>query len=125
MWVARLVLLLRQRRPDVVHSHSPIIGAIAAPLVRAGLAGRRAVPMYTEHNRWPAYRRVTRLADRLTMALNAAVWTVSEDVRNGIRPARLRRRTSPLVHGVDVDAIAARGRGVDRGKMRRRARHRR
>ncbi len=119
MWVARLVRLLRRRRPDVVHSHSPVVGAIAAPLVRAGLAGRRAVHVYTEHNRWPAYRRVTRLADRLTMGLHAAVWTVSEEVRDCIRPARLRRRTSPLVHGVDVGAIAARGDGVDRGKMRR------
>ena len=125
MWVARLVLLLRRRRPDVVHSHSPVIGAIAAPLVRAGLAGRRAVHVYTEHNRWPAYRRVTRLADQLTMALNAAVWTVSEDVRNGIRPARLRRRTSPLVHGVDVGAIAARGRRRRPREDASGARHRR
>jgi glycosyltransferase involved in cell wall biosynthesis len=104
-WLPRLVRLLRQRRPDVVHVHSPLVAAVARPLVRLGLAGRpRPAVVTTEHNAWSTFAVPTRVANAVTAPLDDAVLAVSEEVRSSMRPAALRRRAEVVVHGVDLDA---------------------
>lgn len=98
-WPVDLVRLVRSRRPDVVHSHSPL------PAVVARLAGRPHV--YTEHNRWGAYRPPVRVLNGTTMALDRRVWAVSDEARRSVRPARLRARVATLHHGIDVAGVAA------------------
>jgi glycosyltransferase involved in cell wall biosynthesis len=115
-WTTRLASLLRRRRFDVVHAHSPVPAAVARVEVRALPRARRPTFIYTEHNRWPSYRIETRLANQATFALNDAVFAVSDDVRDSI-PRRARERVDVLVHGVDVDAIRAQL--VDRDAVRR------
>lgn len=101
-WPLHLARALRQGRPDVVHSHSPLPAAVARILVALGV--RRARHAYTEHNRWAAYRVPTRAVNAATMVLDAQVWAVSSEARDSIRPARLRRRAVPLHHGIDLEA---------------------
>jgi glycosyltransferase involved in cell wall biosynthesis len=61
---------------------------------------------YTEHNRWPSYHPVTRLANHATYRLNDAVFAVSEDVRDSVVSA-LRHRVEVLVHGIDLRRVRA------------------
>ena len=105
-WPRALAALLREVRPDVVHSHSPLVAAAARALVALGCAGRGARHVYTEHNRWDAYRASTRRVNQATMALDARVWAVSEDARRSVRPAALRRRVQTLTHGIDTRLVA-------------------
>lgn len=111
-WPLRLACVLRQRRPDIVHSHSPLPAAIARTLVRLGLAGARAHHVSTEHNRWNSHRLGTRLANTLTLALDSATWSVSEEARQSIRPARLRRRVTTLHHGIAAERVRSEASGA-------------
>jgi hypothetical protein len=65
--------LLGEVRPDVVHSHSPLLASVARVLTRSGAAGARVRHVTTEHNRWQSLRLPTRLVNALTMPLDA--WT--------------------------------------------------
>jgi glycosyltransferase involved in cell wall biosynthesis len=104
-WVPRFVRLLRERRPDIVHAHSPLVAAVARPLVRLGVAGRpRPALVTTEHNAWPTFALPTRLANAVTAPLDDAVVAVSDEVRASLRPAGLRARAEVVVHGVDLGA---------------------
>lgn len=104
-WVGRLRDLVRDRRFDVVHAHSPI------PAVAARAALPRAVRnVYTEHNLWPRYHRATYWANLLTFGRNDHVFAVSDEVRASIRYPRalngLRRPpVETLYHGLDWSAI--------------------
>jgi glycosyltransferase involved in cell wall biosynthesis len=62
----------------------------------------------TEHNRWPRYDPVTRLANRATIGLDDADLAVSEDVR-ATMGTRHRDRVEVLRHGVDLEAVRAAG----------------
>lgn len=104
-WPLTLLRLLRRRRPAIVHVHSPLPAAFVRILVRLGLTGRRTRIVYTEHNRWSAYRLPTRLVNAVTMLLDHTGFAVSEEARSSIRPARLRRRVETLHHGIDLDAL--------------------
>lgn len=108
-WSCRLATLLRRRRPDVVHSHSPLLAAVARVLVRARVAGRTARHVTTEHNRWPSFRVLTRIANAATMPLDAATWAVSEETRRSVWPPVTRRRVVTLHHGVDVERVRREG----------------
>lgn len=109
-WVRRLRSLVKERRVDLVHVHSPVLAAAA----RATLPP--SVPiLYTEHNVWPRYRRATRWGNALTFSRNAHVFAVSGEVANSIRyPAPLRWLPLPpvevLVHGIDPAEVARRAR---------------
>jgi L-malate glycosyltransferase len=103
-WIVRLTALLRRERYDVVHAHSPFVAAFGRLVNRALPRDRRAAFVYTEHNRWPSYRRETRLANRVTFGLNDATFAVSDDVRASM-PARRRRDVEVLVHGIDVARV--------------------
>jgi glycosyltransferase involved in cell wall biosynthesis len=110
-WTARLISLVRDRRFDLLHAHSPV-PAIAA---RLGFP-RRTIPpiVYTEHNVWERYHRATFWANALTFWRNDHVITVSERVRTSIRyPAPLQRLPMPPIEtcyqGIDLSAERAAG----------------
>src|SRR5688500_4406262 len=112
-WLLRLRELVRVTRIDVVHAHSPLVAALARPALRA-LPGRPAL-IGTEHNVWSSHHPATRWANRLTLPLEDATIAVSEEVRASM-PRRLAGRVEVVIHGVDVETIAARR--AERGAAR-------
>lgn len=107
-WPLRLARSIRRNRPDVVHAHSPLPASVSRVLVRSGMAGRGVRMLYTEHNRWDAYRLPTRAANALTMWLDHRTWAVSAEAASSVKPARLRRRVEPVRHGIDLEEIRRR-----------------
>jgi glycosyltransferase involved in cell wall biosynthesis len=101
-WTSRLRKLIRERRIDIVHAHSPY----AAALARVALP--RGIPfVYTEHNVWQRYHPATRAANVLTFPRNDHVFAVSEEVRRSIRyPFGLKFLHTPpvetLYHGPGI-----------------------
>jgi glycosyltransferase involved in cell wall biosynthesis len=107
-WVGRLRSLVRERRVDVLHVHSPYVAAVA----RTALGRHRPVLVTTEHNVWERYHRSTYWANAVTFPRNDHVFAVSDEVRESIRFPRPVRflRTPPLEtlhHGIDVDRVRA------------------
>jgi glycosyltransferase involved in cell wall biosynthesis len=101
-WLWRLRTLVRDRRIDVVHVHSPY-AAIGARLVLP----RRYPLVYTEHNVWERYTRPTRWGNALSYHRNDHVFAVSEHVRASVRyPAPVGFLSRPpietLYHGPDL-----------------------
>lgn len=103
-WVLDLVRLVRRERIDIVHAHSPMPAALARLALR--LTSRRTRIVYTEHNRWDRFGTATRWANRLTFGLNDHVFAVSDDCRDTVDD-RHRSAVESLVHGIDVDDVAA------------------
>ena len=106
-WLGRLRALVRQHAVDVVHVHSPLVAALARPALRTLPREERPGLVGTEHNVWSSHHPATRWANRLTLPLEDTTIAVSDEVRASM-PPRLARRAEVVVHGVDVDAIAAR-----------------
>lgn len=105
-WTAELRRLLRDRKYDVVHMHSPYAAAFARLVVRSLLKRDRPRLVTTEHNPWFRYKRATRLANAVTAPLDDAVIAVSEETRQSF-PRGRRRRAETVVHGVPLDEIRA------------------
>lgn len=103
-WLLALRRDLRRTRPDVIHVHSPLVAAVTRLIART-LRPRPPI-VTTEHNTWPAYGWFTRLANRLTFRLDDVHLAVSEAVR-GSMPPGFRDMTEVIVHGVELDSIAA------------------
>ena len=103
-WVRDLVHIIKTREIDVVHAHSPLPASVAR--VALALTARNVRFVYTEHNRWDRFEPLTRWANRLTYRLNDKVFAVSDDCRSTV-PKRLRPRVETLIHGIDVEAVAA------------------
>lgn len=106
-WAGRLKQLVRDRRIDLVHIHSPYVGAVARSVF-----GRRVRLFTTEHNVWERYHRATYWANAATFPRNDHVFAVSDEVRRSIRyPWALRFLAIPpletLHHGIDVDRVVA------------------
>ena len=102
-WVLRLRALMQEGGVDVVHTHSPALAPVARLVART--MWRRPRLVYTEHNEWSSYGRLTRWANRLTYRLDDAHVAVSDEVRASM--SRSARRSTPtLVHGTDIDAVA-------------------
>jgi len=87
-WIRRLRHLVRDRRPDVVHVHSPALAAFAR--AACSLSRDRPALVYTEHNRWPSYRLPTRLANRLSLTASTPRYSGDCTTRSAERPATLR-----------------------------------
>ncbi len=104
-WLSRLRRLVRQERIEVVHVHSPRVAAQARLVLRA--MRQPPVLVGTEHNVWSSHRAPTRWANRVTHGLERATIAVSEPARTSM-PAALRPRTEVVLHGADVQGIAAR-----------------
>src|SRR5262245_45642233 len=113
-WLWRLWRLIRSGHIDVVHAQAPMSAAFVRVLLR--VMPRRPVLVYTEHNRWPSYDVVPRIANQVTFPLNDAVFAVSSDVRDSVAE-RWQSRVEVLVHGVDLDAVRAHA--EDRADVRR------
>lgn len=105
-WAAALRRLVVDQRIDVVHSHSPAVAVGARLALRTLPAKVRPKHVYTEHNRWDAYRQPTRAANAATLALDDKVFAVSSEARSSVSP-RLRDRVEPLHHGIDRAAVVA------------------
>jgi glycosyltransferase involved in cell wall biosynthesis len=105
-WLVRLDRVVRHGRFDVVHLHSPSVAAGARPLLRARHRTLRSVVVYTEHNRWPSYKPLTRLANHATYRLNDVTIAVSDAVRESIAPS-LRSKVEVVRHGIDIERVRA------------------
>ena len=112
-WPWRLRRYLDVHRIDVVHSHSPLPGAVARVI-----SGHGRLLVHTEHNMWDRYHWATRAVNAATFRRNQAVIAVSEGVAGSIRRRCLRGGVEPevVIHGTS-------GGRVQRGPAaRRRAR---
>lgn len=98
----RLLRLVRERRPDILHLHLPYTGVIGRVVGR--LAGVKNI-VYTEHNVMEAYNPVTRFFNLMTYPLNRTTIAVSEGVRRSIMKRWISRRTNLVTirNGVDLD----------------------
>lgn len=113
-WLVGLHRMVRRHQIDVVHIHSPWPAGPARMLLRAMRRSRPRIA-YTEHNRWAQYGPLTRAVNRLTFGANELAVAVSSGVRDSMSP-RAAGRTRVLVHGIDVERVAARR--VDRAAVR-------
>lgn len=101
-WLIRLRRLLAAGRFDVVHVHSPLVGALVRPVAMTVRPRPRLVS--TAHNVWPSFHPATRALDRLTARLDDHAFAVSRAVHDSL-PGRMRTSSEILVQGVDVDEI--------------------
>ncbi len=74
----RLRRLLREWRPEIVHSHLPVAGILGR------VAATTSRNVYTEHNVVDYYRQPTKTVNRLTYRLNDVVIAVSDAVATSI-----------------------------------------
>jgi glycosyltransferase involved in cell wall biosynthesis len=112
-WVLALRRHLSRTRPDIIHVHSPLVAAVTRLVTRTI---RHPPPIVTtEHNSWTAYERFTRLANRLTFRLDDAHLAVSEAALRSM-PSEFREMTEVIVHGVELEKIAAQR--AERDKVR-------
>jgi glycosyltransferase involved in cell wall biosynthesis len=116
-WLPRLRSLIRSRRYDLVHTHSPV----PALAVRTMSQRTRPPLVHTEHNVWDRYRYPTRIANALTFGENEAVLTVSNGVLTSIRrppfaPWLRMPPASVLHHGIDPDAAVTGAEARARGR---------
>jgi glycosyltransferase involved in cell wall biosynthesis len=106
-WPLRLRKLVRTERPDVVHTHGPLVGGLG----RAGLLGAPVAVVHTEHSVWSSYRRPSRWLNALTFARNDGVAAVSAAVADEIlgsrSGARTRQRLRVIRNGVDIATVRA------------------
>lgn len=105
-WAWRVRRLVTREGIDVVHAHSPYVAAVARVALRTLPRSARPAFVYTEHNEWPRHARATRLANRATIALDDHDVAVSSDVQASMPPS-VRSHVEVLVHGIDVDGVAA------------------
>lgn len=103
----RLVRLLRERRPDVLHMHLPyaaILGRLAAKLTKV------PATVYTEYNLWSRNHWLSSLLNRSTYTWTDAVVCVADVVHGSVGPY-CQGEGKPIlrtVHkGVDWEEIAA------------------
>ncbi len=100
-WWGRLRSLLRREQIQVIHDHSPLVAAQARMVART--VRPRPALVTTEHNVWDSHRGPTRVVNRLSIARDDHVFAVSDEVAGSMSG-----HPEVLVHGVDLDAIAAR-----------------
>ena len=91
MKVRQLAAYIRNNKIDLVHCHLPWAGIVGR------LAGKMAkVPVvYTEHNKWERYHKLTFAMNKLTFPLQERVIAVSDDVSNSIRT--FYKKQNPLI----------------------------
>ncbi len=114
-WLLRLRRLLRERRPDLVHVHSPYVAGFTRLVVRSLPRRDRPQLLTSEHLPWSGYAPATRMLNALTYRLDDAHVAVSHAVLTSI-PSRLVDGTKVIRTGVDVAAI--RGHREERDRIR-------
>jgi glycosyltransferase involved in cell wall biosynthesis len=105
-WPLELRRLVAERGISVVHAHSPALAVGARLALRLLPGGPRPPLVYTEHNRWDAYRPATRFANALTFGLDHRCFAVSDEARSSVW-GPLRSRVQTLHHGIDPVALRA------------------
>lgn len=103
-WVLRLRTLLRQKRFDIVHLHSPFVAGVARLLLRTLPAHMRPAVVSTEHNMWTSFSPGTRWLNQLLYRHDAARFAVSREVARTI-PEKHRASVEVLVHGLVLDDV--------------------
>lgn len=105
-WAGRLRRLLLEHPVDVLHAQSPYPTGIARLVART--LPRRVRPrlVYTVHNTWTSFSAPTRWLTGATYGLDAADVAVSEVVHSTL-PPRARRRTTTVIHGIDLAGVRA------------------
>jgi glycosyltransferase involved in cell wall biosynthesis len=103
-WLLRLRRLLRQRRPHVVHVHSPYVAGFTRLVIRSLPRRDRPRLVTSEHLPWSGYAPATRMLNALTYRLDDAHVAVSHAVLTSI-PSRLVDGTRVIRTGVDVAKI--------------------
>ena len=111
----RLLSLLQERKPQILHLHLPYTGIIGR--VIGLLAGVRGI-VYTEHNVMEMYHPLTRLLNLFTYPLNRTTIAVSGEVQRSIMKHRIASRTKLLtiLNGVDLNGQKAYGEHPDKTK---------
>jgi len=95
----RLARLIRSWRADLVHAHLPLAGAVSRLACR-----RTSTPVvYTEHNLFNRYHRLTRTASRLTWGYQREVIAVSGEVAKALEPLGHRVPVTVVRNAVNVD----------------------
>ena len=96
---------LRRDHTDILHAHLPYSGIIGR--IASKFSPVKAV-VYSEHNVWERYHRLTYMANKATFKWNDAVIAVSENVEESIR-SRMnvngRPQLGTIANGVDVDQL--------------------
>lgn len=105
-WVLALRRRLRRKPVDIVHTHSPYVASMARLAVRSLPKRVRPRLVCTEHNAWSTFRGATRRLNAWTARWDDATIAVSRETLDSMR-GRARARGELVVHGVDVEAIAA------------------
>jgi glycosyltransferase involved in cell wall biosynthesis len=118
-WMLAFRRLLAGRRYDVVHFHLPYAAALGQLVVSSVPRSTRPAVVYTEHSLWDRAKLVNRVLLRASMSSDERLIAVSEASYDAL-PVSLRRRTTTVLHGVDLsrsDGLVAR-----REEMRARVR---
>ncbi len=105
-WPLRLRRLIRDGGYDIVHVHSPLPGSVARLSVRGMRKADRPPVVCTEHNLWRTHHLLSRLANRMTGRRDAAIITVTDEVRLSMRGVMV-DKAETLIHGIDVASVAA------------------
>ncbi|WP_299702400.1 glycosyltransferase family 4 protein [uncultured Pontibacter sp.] len=79
--VSEISHYVQEHQIDVIHSHLPWAGVVAR------IVGKKTgVPVvYTEHNKWERYNKITYWLNKLSFGLQDAAVAVSDDVQQSIR----------------------------------------
>lgn len=92
---------IRQHNIDIVHCHLPWAG------ITGRLAGKFAhVPViYTEHNKWERYHKLTFTLNKLTFPMQQLVVAVSKDVKASIAKHyhKMKPAVETVLNGVNTD----------------------
>ena len=118
-WLLAFRRLLVSRHYDVVHFHLPYAAALGQLVVSSLPRSSRPAVVYTEHSLWDRAKLVNRVLLRASMSSDERLIAVSQASYDAL-PLSLRRRTTTVLHGVDLsrsDNLVAR-----REEMRARAR---
>ena len=100
-WMAAFRGLLARRRYDVVHFHLPYAAALGQLVVSSVPRSVRPAVVYTEHSLWDRAKLVNRVLLRASMSSDERLIAVSQASYDAL-PVSLRRRTTTVLHGVDL-----------------------
>ncbi|MDO6390240.1 glycosyltransferase [Pontibacter sp. BT731] len=96
---------VKEHQIDVIHSHLPWAGVIAR------LVGKKTgVPVvYTEHNKWERYNKITYWLNKFSFGWQNAAVAVSDDVQKSIRKnagTKFRELALPAMQGTRINGKA-------------------
>lgn len=103
--VSTISRYVEEHQIDVIHSHLPWAGVIAR------LVGKKTgIPVvYTEHNKWERYNKITYWLNKLSFGWQDAAVAVSDDVQQSIRKnagANFRKLVLPAAQEVKINRKA-------------------